>query len=276
MAHTYCMAFLTTPKLSPPDAVTVAAKTGYDWVGLRLQPPPGGYGPPFIDEPTVIHETVKRLKDTGMKVYDVDIVRLDPQFSVARYARFLDVCGALGAKATLVAGDDPDEMRMIENFAAYCEAAKPFGITADLEFMPWTKVSNIKKARRVIEAANKDNGGILVDALHFARCDATLGDLEALPRRMLHYAQICDGPAEIPTTLEGLLHTARVERMLAGEGGIDLASIFSRLPDDIMICVEIPSECRTEKMGAEAWAKLCLDTSKKFMDGLPRARKTAT
>ena len=270
MSHTYCMAFLTTPKLSPPDAVTVAAMCGYEWVGLRLQAPPGGYGPPIIDDPAIIRETAKRLKDTGMKVFDVDIVRLDADFSVAKYAKFLDVAGALGARAILVAGDDPDELRMIQNYAAFCAAARPFGITADLEFMPWTKASNVKIAHRIVAAANQPNGGVLVDALHFARCDATLADLEALPRSMLHYAQICDGPAEIPTTLEGLLHTARVERMLAGEGGIDLTSIFTRLPDNILICVEIPSESRTASMGAEAWAKLCLDTSKTFMDGLPR------
>lgn len=275
MSHTYCMAFLTTPKLSPPDAVTVAARTGYEWVGLRLQPPPGGYGPPFLNDPAVIAETVKRLKDTGMKVYDVDIVRLDADFSVAKYAKFLEVCGELGAKATLVAGDDADEGRMIDNYAAYCDAARPYGITADLEFMPWTKAANVKIAHRIVAEANRPNGGVLVDALHFARCDATLADIEALPRSMLHYAQICDGPAEIPTTLEGLLHTARVERMLAGEGGIDLASIFTRLPDDILICVEIPSESRTAKMGAEAWAKLCLDTSKTFMDGLERGPRPA-
>lgn len=272
MPHTYCMAFLTTPKLSPPDAVTVAASTGYDWVGLRLKPPPRGYGPPFLDEPAVIAETRKRLKDTGMKVYDVDIVRLDADFSVEKYAKFLEVCGELGAKATLVAGDDADETRMIDNYAAYCDAAAPYGITADLEFMPWTKASNVKKAHRIVSLADKANGGVLVDAIHFARCDATLADLETLPRQMLHYAQICDCPAEVPTTLEGLLFTARVERMLAGEGGVDLTSIFTRLPDDIVICVEIPSESRTARMGAEAWAKLCLDTSKAFMDGLPRRK----
>jgi hypothetical protein len=38
MPHTYCTAFLTTPRLAPPEAVTVAAKVGYDWVacGCRL------------------------------------------------------------------------------------------------------------------------------------------------------------------------------------------------------------------------------------------------
>lgn len=268
MSHTYCMAFLTAPKLSPPEAATVAAKTGYDWVGLRLQAPPGGYGPPILDEPAIVRETAKRCKDNGISVYDVDIVRLDPDFSVAKYAKFLDVCGALGAKAVLVAGDDPDELRMIQNYAAFCEAARPFGLTADLEFMPWTRASSVSIAHRIVAAANQPNGGVLVDALHFARSASTLADLEALPRHMLHYAQICDGPAEVPTTLEGLLHTARVERMLAGEGGIDLTSIFTRLPENILICVEIPSLSRTATMGAEAWARLCLDTSKKFMDGL--------
>ncbi len=274
MPHTYCMAFLTTPRLAPPEAVTVAAKVGYDWVGLRLQAPPGAYGPPIIDDPAIVRETAKRCKDNGIRVFDVDIVRIDAGFEVAKYAKFLDVAGALGARAVLVAGDDPDELRLTQSYAAFCEAARPFGITADLEFMPWTQVSNVSKAHRIVAAANQPNGGVLVDALHFARSASTFADLEALPRNMLHYAQICDGPAEVPTTLEGLLHTARAERMLAGEGGIDLAGIFTRLPDDILICVEIPSEQRTAQMGAEAWARKCLDTSKAFMDGLPRRKSS--
>jgi len=82
---------------------------------------------------------------------------------------------------------------------------------------------------------------VLVDALHFARSDSSLADIGAMPRHRLHYAQICDAPAEIPATTEGLIHTARCERLLPGEGGIDLAALFRTLPDDLPISVEIPT-----------------------------------
>ena len=61
----------------------------------------------------------------------------------------------------------------------------------------------------------------------------TLDELRALPRAWLHYAQICDGPVPGPTTTEGLIHAARCERLLPGEGGLDLRGTFAALPADI-------------------------------------------
>jgi hypothetical protein len=43
MSQCFSLAYLTVSELAPPDAVTVASQTGYDYVGLRLLPAaPGG------------------------------------------------------------------------------------------------------------------------------------------------------------------------------------------------------------------------------------------
>jgi hypothetical protein len=44
-------------------------------------------------------------------------------------------------------------------------------------------------------AAGRPNGGVLVDAIHFARLGSTLAQVAALPREWLHYAHICDAAA---------------------------------------------------------------------------------
>ena len=161
----------------------------------------------------------------------------------------------------LVAGDDPDEARLTASFAALCEASAPFGLSADIEFMPWTKVPDARTASRIVSGAAQPNGGVLVDALHFARSATSLADIAGIPRQRLNYAQICDAPAEIPTTVEGLIHTARCERLLPGEGGIDLAGLFKSLPGDLPISVEIPNEKRLAELGAEEWARRALIAS---------------
>jgi sugar phosphate isomerase/epimerase len=158
----------------------------------------------------------------------------------------------------LVAGDDPDEARLTAAFAALCEASAPFGLSADLEFMPWTKVPDARTALRIVTGAAQTNGGVLVDALHFARSATSLVDIASIPRHRLNYAQICDAPAEIPTTVEGLIHTARCERLLPGEGGIDLTRLFKTLPEDLAVSVEIPNEKRAPVLGAEEWARQAL------------------
>jgi hypothetical protein len=97
--------------------------------------------------------------------------------------------------------------------------------------MPWTAVPDAKTALRIVNAAGKPaNAGILVDALHVGRSSTTLDDIRAIPRELLHYAQICDAEAGQHFNTEQMIQTARCERRLPGEGSIDLTGIFNALP----------------------------------------------
>ena len=260
----FSLAYLTASSLTPPQAVDLAAELGYQFVGLRLYPAaPGGDAQRLHENPQMLAETVARVKDTGVGVFDLEIVRIGAVFDPARYLSFFEAGARLGARAVLVAGDDQDEARLAANYAKLCEFAQPFGLTADLEFMPWTAVPNAASTVRILNAAgNPDNAGVLVDALHFGRSATKLDDIAALPRGWLHYAQICDAPAIANPTDDELIFTARRERLLPGEGVIDLRGLFDRLPDSLPVSVEIPSESRVAQMGVRAWAKQALDTSR--------------
>jgi sugar phosphate isomerase/epimerase len=259
----YSLAYLTSVPCSPADALVLAAKLGYKYTGVRIAPAsPGGDFSPLVTDAAMLRETAARSSDSGARVFDVEIVRLAADFKVAALAPFLETCGALGARAILVAGDDPDEGRLTASFAALCDAAADYGLTADLEFMPWTKVPDARSALRVVGNAARPNGRILVDALHAGRSATTLADLAAIPRAMLSYAQLCDAPGEIPATHEGLIHTARCARLLPGEGGIDLVGILSQLPVDLPLSLEIPNEERLPALGAEEWARQALAAAK--------------
>ncbi len=272
MRPTYSLAHLTALALPPAELVAVAARTGYQHVGLRLAPAaPGGLAYPLMHDAPALADTRARLEDFGVGVFDLEIVRVGPGFRASDYLPLFEVGARLGAKAMLVAGDDADEARLAASFASLCEAAAPFGLSADLEFMPWTKVPDARTALRIVTAAAQANGGVLVDALHFARSATSLGDIAAIPRGLLHYAQICDAPAEVPTTVEGLIHAARCERLLPGDGGIDLAGLFATLPGDLPISVEIPSDTRVAALGAEEWARLALAASERALSRI-RAR----
>lgn len=268
MSRVYSLAYLTAAPLSPPDVVTLAARLGYGAVGVRALPAaPGGDFDPLIEDKALLRETRARIAETGVGVFDVEIVRLAPDFTVERFRPFLDVCGALEAKAVLVAGDDADEARLTASYAAFCDAAAPYGLSADLEFMPWTNVPDCKSALRIVRAAGRPNGGILVDALHTGRSATTLADLAAVPREMLHYAQICDAPVPTPRTNEELIFTARCARLPPGEGGIDLEGIFAALPADLPVSVEIPHHERKAWVGVEAWSRDALAASRRILEG---------
>ena len=54
--------------------------------------------------------------------------------------------------------------------------------------------------------------------------------------------QLCDALAERPTDVKGLLHQARAERLMPGDGELDLKGMLRGVPDDIPISLEIPME----------------------------------
>ena len=130
-------------------------------------------------------------------------------------------------------------------------------------------MKNARDALDVVARADHPaNAGLLVDALHFGRSTTSLQDIAAIPRSLLHYAQIADAVAGQDFTVEQMIHTARSERSLPGEGSIDLPGLFAALPQDLPVSVEVVHHARSRAMGAQAWARLCLEKSKQALNDL--------
>jgi len=268
MARIYSCAYLTSEPLSAVDSVRLAAKLGYKYIGVRIFPAaPGGQVQALIGQPAAVRETKAAMADTGVSVFDVEIVRINEAFDLDVFKPFLAMCGELGARAILVGGDDKNEARLTDNYARFCQAAAPYGLTADLEFMPWTGVRDAQAATRVVTNAAQPNGGVLVDALHCARSATTLDDIAAIPREFLHYAQICDAAGGMPISFDALIHAARVQRLLPGEGTINIKGIFDALPADLPVSVEIPSVPVKEKVGVEVFARQAIEASRAVLEG---------
>jgi sugar phosphate isomerase/epimerase len=237
------LAALTVLELTPPEMVECAAQAGYEYVGLRLLPATEQevrYD--FNGDTPLKRETLARLRDTGISVLDAEILRLKPETNVADYQAVLDTAAELGSRYVLVAGNDPDEARTADNLAQLCDLAAPLGLSPSLEPMPWTQAKDITQGARIVRAAGRSNTGLIVDPLHFDRAGSSTEELANMPREYLGYAQFCDAPAQRPADLDTLLFQARCERMIPGEGGIDLEGILRALPRGIPLSLEVPTE----------------------------------
>ena len=266
MARAYSLAYLTSHRCTPAESIRAAAHTGYQFVGLRLWPnAPGAPQQQLIGQPSALRETLAAQRDTGVGVFDLEIIRIDEHFHPHAWDALYDVGAQLQARAILVAGDDADESRLTDNYARLCEVMLPFGMTADLEFMPWTAVKDASSALRIVRNAGMPaNAGILVDALHFGRCTSNLQDIRAIPRQLLHYAQICDAEGGTQFSVEQMIHTARCERLLPGDGTIDIAGLFNTLPADLPVSVEVVNFEREKTADPAQWAGICLTASRPF------------
>jgi len=260
------LAHLTAVTLPPPELISVAARTGFDAVGLRLiavTPTSPGY--PLMDDPVLMRETKRRMADTGVRVLDIEFLRLTPETDVPSLESFVAAGAELGATTVLTAPYDPDFSRMSNTLAAVADLAGRYGMSAVLEFFPWTDVNGVASVRRVVEGAKRPNAGILVDTLHFDRSDSTLDELRATPASLLPFVHLCDCPAEKPTTLEGLLHNGRAERLPPGEGEIRLVDILNAMPADIPVACEVPMEQLTREAGVEVVARRVSEGAKRVL-----------
>lgn len=266
MQPEYSLAHLTVLGLSPPRMVVAAAKASYSYVGLRLNAV-------TADEPlyplhrdrTMLLETKRALAATGVRVLDVELIRLTPDFDIDEHDALLDVSAELGARHLIAQGADMNLERVIEHFARLCDAAAKRNLTADIEFVTWTETANLARAAAIVRGAARDNGGLLIDTLHFSRSNEAVAELAELPRSWFHYVQVCDAPSEPPKTIDGLIFAARNDRMFPGAGDLDLPGILGALPAGIPYSLEIPMTTLANKVGLEEFARLALESAKEHL-----------
>ena len=257
------LAALTVLELSPAEQITVAAKAGYDFVGLRLIPVEGQ---PYRHEIDVA-ELEGRLVDCGVPVLDVEVFRLAEQTRVAGFEPMMALAARLRATDLLVHGADPDPARLAETWGRFCDLAGRYGLAANLEPMPWVAVSTVRKAGRILDLAPRPNAAVLIDAIHFYREDNALQDL---PGTRTRYLQFCDAPAQRPATMDEIRRQAREDRLMPGEGGLDLHALLRALPADRPIALEIPY---AKSMSALQRARLALEKTRLFLQSQRDGRK---
>jgi sugar phosphate isomerase/epimerase len=277
MTRRYSLAYLTVPGLAPPEMIDVAARTGYAYVGLRLNritPEESHY--PLIEDVALRSATRRRLDATGVGVWDVEVVRLGPDTEPEDYRAFLETGAELGARHVIAQLPDPDLERATERFGRLCLLAAELGMAVDLEFIASSNVPDLRTAAQVLRSVDQPNAGILVDALHFHVAGSTLAELRSLPRQWFRYVHLCDAPAVSASESDELLsdellHVMRHERLFPGDGLIDPGAILDCLDPDVVCVLEIPGDTLASRVGLEEYARLARATTEEYL----AARKTS-
>lgn len=268
MSYKYSAAHLAAIRLSPPDLIHAAADAGYDYVSLRLIPTTDQE--PHHDlagDAALMRATKQALQDTGMSVWDCEVIRMDPDHGPDFYIPMMEAAAELGVKHYITQTPDPDVERAKDRFARACELAAPLGLTLDLEFISWyLETGDVTKAASILEATNATNKGMLVDILQFERSNSRIEDLTALPTEWFTWCHLCDAPAKRPDTLEDMTHQGRAERQFPGQGGLRVREILEALPDGIVCSLEIPGETLASEIGYPAYLGRALEETKAYME----------
>jgi sugar phosphate isomerase/epimerase len=262
----FSLAHLTALSLPPPALIRLAARLGYASVGLRLLAvTDASPGWPLMDDADLLRETKAAVADTGVGVLDIEFVKLTPETDVASLARFMAAGAALGARHVIAAPYDPDLARLADRLAALDALAEAHGMSAVLEFFPWTVVADLHAALTVVEASGRPRAGVLVDALHFDRSGGRPADLAAIPPSRLPFLHLCDAAACVDRSPDALIATARGDRLAPGEGAIDLVGLLRAMPAGIPVALETPMDALTLRAGPEAVARRAIEGARRVL-----------
>jgi sugar phosphate isomerase/epimerase len=141
------------------------------------------------------------------------------------------IAGALGADHVFfVAPDSAPVEEHAEAFAHACDRVAPHGMRVAVEFMPIPGVSalrDIRDAQRLVELADRPNGGVIFDTYHFVNDGADWEGLEGFDGSRVVGVQLSDGA--VPRVVDDYIDDTRHHRAPPGEGRFPLERIVQTL-----------------------------------------------
>lgn len=247
------MAPLSVLGTEPVDFIQAAAKTGFDFIGLRTRPVTTTEKDlNLLHNNPRMKEVLAALKDTGMKVVDTEFLAIDEHVTPDVWLPMLEAAAQLGAQSLTATITDPDLARATDVMGRLVEDAKKSNLIITLEPISYQTVKLLTEAADVAEQTGCQ---VLFDTLHFHRA---FGEPEhiipALPY-LANMIQLCDGVlAERADTREGLIEESRAKRGVPGEGDFKLAECVALLPEDMPVSIEVPNP-KFAELGLEGYLR---------------------
>jgi sugar phosphate isomerase/epimerase len=259
------LAALTLLDAGPAGQIKAAAAAGFDHVGLRLNP--------LVPSDQIIvgdlvkeNEIMRLLEEHRMSVLEIGVFPITPHINLNALMPILTFSAKIGAHYIVCPIEDTHDDRALAHFALLCDAAAPLGITALVEFNPYSACKNLNKAVRFVERAERSNAALVIDVLHLSRSGGHPRDLLTLDPSLIELVHFCDAPAfkADGRSEDELRQESRTARLLPGEGELWLDELLDVLPAHCSISVEAPSRLHADK-SAEQRASLAYKASMKVL-----------
>ncbi|AKS31445.1 sugar phosphate isomerase/epimerase family protein [Mycolicibacterium goodii] len=245
---------LTRLNATPVELVDAAADGGFDMCGVRIVPVDKGERVfDLVGDSQLRRRFARRLHERGVRLLDVEAVWIRPETEVKSLVPALRTAAELGAQYVLTVGYDENRTRLVDTLGQFADRAAEYGLTVPIEFITYSAITGLADAVDVTRAVGRGNLAVLIDFLQFFRAGAEWDVLAGIPTSALPYAQISDGPAAAPPTVDALRREARSARMVPGTGELDLERLIAALPPGIPLSVEAPTvELAEQPLGAAA------------------------
>lgn len=262
----FSLAQLSILNASPAEMALIASNAGYDYFSMR-QIYMGLPEEPDFDlskNQRLLRETRSIMRDTGIKLLDVELARVVDEINPSSYEPAFATCAELGGKSVISSVWTENESVQTDHFAQICELAKQYELTVELEYVPIAAIKNLAGALDLLAKVKQSNAGLLIDIHHFHRAGDTIEELRKVSPSLFHMIHLCDAPLEIPTDFEEMRRIMREDRDYIGDGGIDIKSILSSIPP-VPYSIELPKVSVSDKYGYQEHAHRCIQSAKEYL-----------
>lgn len=262
------VAYLTLAPLPAPESVMLAARAGYDFVGLRVKPFDEKDPNPGIPAGSpLLRETRRRLDDTGLAVLDIELILLTDRSTDSDWLPALEAGAELGGSLLSVAVADSDSARVADNLAALVSCAASYGIRPALEPISYQRLRSVTEAIAVAEASG---AAVVLDPLHLTRAGDSLDSIRGIDPGLVAVVQLCDAPLVGPEAVAARAEESRFARLPAGQGGLPLDEFLAAAPPSAPISVEVPSTVIRSAMPDAEFAAMNLRAARTLIDHAER------
>ncbi len=262
------LAPLSLPDLTPGAFIRTAAQAGFSRVCLRVlggdAARPRLLSPALVEGPAMAAEMGRIASGEGVAITEIEVLMIGRNSDVAACEPMLAAGGAIGAQLLTVCVVDEDRGRAADRLSALARMAGAYGIGIGLEFAPSTRLRSLGEAIAMLAQIGESNLSVVADALHLTRSGATSVDIAAAHAAPLRLLQLCDAPIAMPADPADRLREAREERLVPGEGEIDLVALIRAMPEDCAFSVEVPNARSVARRGAIGHAQALREAAERL------------
>jgi len=223
-----------------------------------------------------------RLADHGLAVaeldpawwwtpvaFDVESLASIDDMELFRYGEnemfeIADAIGARSVNAVDVLGGRWSIDAAAEALAGFCDRAREHDLLVQVEFLPWSRIADVNAAWEIVRRADRPNAGIAVDTWHWFRGVPDEAALRSIPGGRIIGIQLADAPAAPEADL---MTAALHDRLVPGDGALDLVSVVSALRDAGAVApigVEVFSDA-LHALGPRAAARIAGDAARRLL-----------
>ena len=218
------LSHFSLPRAHPiVDRVRLAAAAGFDGIGLYV----GNYAQLEADG-FAPHGLRDLLAEHSLRLREIEVIPALGVDAGEREATAWRMADEFGCRYVQVIGPGGDDIALAARaFGAICDRAADHGLVVGLEFLPFTDIVSVDDARRIVEAADRANGGLCVDIWHHERGARDLAAIARVPGELITGIQLSDG--SVMAKDADYYTDCLANRVAPGDGEFDVAGFIDAI-----------------------------------------------